>query len=58
MDGPGDQEGLEAECRRLEFLWEEELFSEHPDWEQLYQLELELEGVEEALARLEWDELS
>jgi hypothetical protein len=48
------REELEAECCRLQFLWEEELFSEQPRWEELSQLELELEGAERALAELEW----
>ncbi len=51
------REELEAECRRLQFLWEEELFSSRPDWEQISQLELELEGAEGALARQIWEEL-
>ncbi len=53
------REELEAECRRLQFLWEEELFSSRPDWQQISQLELELEleGAEGALARQIWEEL-
>ena len=33
------------------------MFSAHPDWEKLEQWDLELQGVEHALARLEWERL-
>ena len=44
---------LEAESERLNYRWEEEVFSAHPDGEQLERWDLELQGVEHGLARLE-----
>ena len=56
MSTSSERQRLEAEYERLNYLWEEEVFSAHPDWEELEQWDLELQGVERALARLEQEE--
>ena len=40
---------------RLQYLWVEELYSEHPDWEQMERWNEELKGLEEELAGMEMD---
>ena len=57
MSAWSERQRLEAEYQDLNYLWEEEVFSAHPDWEKLEQWDLELQGVEHALARLEWERL-
>ena len=57
MGGKDRRKELEAECLHLQFRWEEELFSPHPDWERLEQWNGELKSWEELLAMMEWDEL-
>ncbi len=56
MSASSERQRLEAEYQDLNYLWEEEVFSAHPDWEKLEQWDLELQRVEHALARLEWEE--
>ena len=56
MSAWSERQRLEAEYQDLNYLWEEEVFSAHPDWEKLEQWDLELQGVEHGLARLEWEE--
>jgi hypothetical protein len=56
MSAGSERQRLEAEYRDLNYLWEEEVFSAHPDWEKLEQWDLELLGVEHGLARLEREE--
>jgi hypothetical protein len=51
------REELEAECLHLQFLWEEELFSARPDWDQLEQWNEDLRGLEDYLRQLEFDDL-
>jgi hypothetical protein len=48
---------LQAEYERLRYLWEEEILSEHPNWEQLDQWDVELRAVEQELAQLELEDL-
>jgi len=56
MSAWSERQRLEAEYQDLNYLWEEEVFSSHPDWEKLEQWDLELQGVEHGLARLEREE--
>ena len=56
MSAWSERQRLEAEYQDLNYLWEEEVFSAHPDWEELEQWDLELRGVEHWLARLEPEE--
>ena len=56
MSAWSERQRLEAEYQDLNYLWEEEVFSAHPDWEKLEQWDLELQGVEHGLARLEREE--
>src|SRR5436309_14142088 len=44
MSTSSERQRLEAEYARLNYLWEEEVFSAHPDWEELEQWDLELPG--------------
>ena len=54
MSTSSERQRLEGEYERLNYLWEEEVFSAHPDWEELEQWDLELRGgVEHGLDRLE-----
>jgi len=53
MSTSSERQRLEGEYERLNYLWEEEVFSAHPDWEELEQWDLELRGVKHGLARLE-----
>ena len=53
MSTSSERQRLEGEYERLNYLWEEEVFSAHPDWEELEQWDLELRGVEHGLARLD-----
>ncbi|HVB28836.1 MAG TPA: hypothetical protein VNG91_03385 [Terriglobia bacterium] len=48
-------EEVREEYDRLQHLWVEELYSEHPDWEQMEQWNEELKGLEEELAGMEVD---
>ena len=44
MSNSSERQRLEGEYERLNYLWEEEVFSAHPDWEELEQWDLELRG--------------
>ncbi len=44
MSTSSERQRLEGEYERLNYLWEEEVFSAHPDWEELEQWDLELRG--------------
>src|SRR2546422_749624 len=41
MSAGSERQRLEAEYQDLNYLWEEEVFSAHPDWEKLEQWDLE-----------------
>ena len=47
---------VRAQCQNLPLMWEEELFSRHPDWERLEPWHEELHGGETLLAGLEWED--
>jgi hypothetical protein len=47
------RQNLQGEYERLQYLWGEEIYKEHPNWEQLFQWEEELQAVEQELAQFD-----
>jgi hypothetical protein len=51
-----DRKQIEAQYEALLGVWEEELFSPHPDWERLDQWHEELRGWETLLASVDLED--